>query len=108
MSEKPFLMRYYDQFDPKSYFEKKSCQICPKIVKILKVPDFLNFTSHKWSAAGIGRQSSQNLSFASKSLQNYFCVPDPKIYENIPKTITPKKNFFGGGGDFIKCRFRQV
>ena len=46
-----------------------------------------------------------------KFLPKFFCVPNPKIHENITKILPPppqKGHFFGGGGKFIKCRFRQL
>ena len=39
--QKNYLKWFSDQFGSKLYFKEKSCQICPKIVKI---PYFLNFT----------------------------------------------------------------
>ena len=34
-----------------------------------------------------------------KVFPKFFCVPNPKIHENIPKKIPPpKKAFWGGGG----------
>ena len=108
MSEKSFLM-ILGPIWSKIVFKKKSCQICPKILKIL---EFLNFpkskNGRKWPE--LADNYSKTSALPQSLSKIFFCVPNPKIHENIPKKSPPlpKKKVIWGGGDDIKCRFRRV
>ena len=83
---------------------------------MLKIPDFLNFpksqNGRKWP--GLADDYSKTSALPQSLFKIFFCIPNPKIHENIPKKSPPPQKkkaifFWGGvGGDDIKCHFRRV
>ena len=85
------------------YFEKKSCQICPKI---LKISDFLNFpksqNGRKWPELADNYSKTSAL---PQSLSKIFFVSQTqkfmKIFQKNHPPPPPKKSHFLGGGVMI-------
>ena len=119
MSEKPFLMVLRPIW-AKSYFEEKSCQICPKIVfwkkkvakfaqKYWKSHIFWISQSHKMAGSCRNRPIIiPKHRLCPKVLPKIFLCSKPKNSWKYSKKLTPQKgHFFLGGGKFIKYRFCQ-